>query len=105
VEKVLDVTDRSYLIKDGVVLCHGTPLQLVHDPVASKAYFSKDFAREFVLKSGGGAADHFTEAAPLKSLALAEAVRRLVEHLATANHAAAAAELRRHGPSAVPALL
>src|SRR5919199_1100985 len=38
VHEVLKITDRSYLIKDGQVRTHGTPQQLVHDPIAIKEY-------------------------------------------------------------------
>src|SRR5262249_8034051 len=34
VREALKITDRSYLIKDGTVRTHGTPQQIIHDPVA-----------------------------------------------------------------------
>src|SRR5438309_5877629 len=34
VREALKITDRSYLIKDGVVRTHGTPQEIIHDPIA-----------------------------------------------------------------------
>src|SRR5438094_975169 len=31
VREALKITDRSYLIKDGIVRTHGTPQEIVHD--------------------------------------------------------------------------
>src|SRR6185436_8824303 len=38
VHEVLKITHRSYLIKDGQVRTHGTPQQLVRDPIAIREY-------------------------------------------------------------------
>ncbi len=43
VREVLKITDRSYLIKDGSVITHGTPQQLIHDPIAIKEYLGTTF--------------------------------------------------------------
>jgi lipopolysaccharide export system ATP-binding protein len=120
VEKVLDITDRSYLIKAGQVLTHGTPKQLVSDPVAIKAYFSKDLVKRF---GGDDTASHATpgretpaarpivEAPPQPSEAIlrrvteAETIRGLVEQLRGADLEQAGGELVRRGLAAVPALL
>src|SRR6266404_5937286 len=45
VSEVLRITDRSYLIKDGQVRTHGTPQQIVNDPVAIKEYLGESFDR------------------------------------------------------------
>ena len=39
VRETLDITDRSYVIQDGKVLCHGTPTEVVNNPEAREAYF------------------------------------------------------------------
>lgn len=42
VRKTLQITDRSYVIRDGQVLCHGTPDEVLSDPEARRCYFGKD---------------------------------------------------------------
>jgi lipopolysaccharide export system ATP-binding protein len=44
VREVLKITDRSYLIKDGKVVVHGTPDQIKRDPVAIREYLGNTFA-------------------------------------------------------------
>ena len=44
VREVLKITDRSYLIKDGKVIAHGSPEQIKRDPVAIRAYLGNTFA-------------------------------------------------------------
>lgn len=44
VREVLKITDRSYLIKDGQVVTHGTPQQIVHDPIAIRDYLGTTFS-------------------------------------------------------------
>jgi lipopolysaccharide export system ATP-binding protein len=43
VREVLRIADRIYLITEGKVVTHGTPQQLVRDPVAIDAYLGKSF--------------------------------------------------------------
>src|SRR5215468_2410172 len=43
VREALKVTDRSYLIKDGKVRTHGTPQQIIHDPIAINEYLGQSF--------------------------------------------------------------
>ena len=40
---MLKITDRSYLIKDGKVVTHGTPQQIIHDPIAINEYLGTTF--------------------------------------------------------------
>jgi lipopolysaccharide export system ATP-binding protein len=111
VRETLKITDRSYLIKDGVVRTHGSPLEIIHDPIAINEYLGNSFKD-----------DGFTgppppppppqPAAPAKPAGEAvhlvveqEKVHRLIERLKTDDHAAAAAELVQRGPGVVPALL
>ncbi len=39
VVETLEITDRSYVIREGKVLCHGTPNEVTQDPEARKYYF------------------------------------------------------------------
>lgn len=42
VRETLQVTDRSYVIRAGKVLCHGTPQEVLANPEARKHYFGED---------------------------------------------------------------
>ena len=42
VRETLQITDRSYVIRDGAVLCHGTPDQVLSNPEARECYFGED---------------------------------------------------------------
>src|SRR5262249_32262320 len=44
--EILTVTDRCYLIKAGKVLTHGSPQQIVRDPVATEASLGNSFAED-----------------------------------------------------------
>ena len=44
VAETLRITDRSYLIADGKMLSHGTPLDIVNDPKAREAYLGENFS-------------------------------------------------------------
>src|SRR5438477_4883 len=37
--ETLDITDRSYIVAKGEVLCHGTPPEIVSNPKARELYF------------------------------------------------------------------
>lgn len=39
VRETLEITDRSYVIRAGKVLCHGTPTEVTSNPEARKFYF------------------------------------------------------------------
>src|ERR1700677_805830 len=43
VREALKITTRSYLIKDGKVRTHGTPYQIVNDPIAINEYLGAGF--------------------------------------------------------------
>lgn len=49
VRETLQITDRSYVVKSGVVLCHGSPAEVVAHPEARASYFgsSMDFHAPF----------------------------------------------------------
>ena len=41
VRETLQITDRSYVIRDGRVLCHGSPQEVLENPEARKYYFGE----------------------------------------------------------------
>ncbi|HEX3869199.1 MAG TPA: LPS export ABC transporter ATP-binding protein [Pirellulales bacterium] len=41
VRETLQITDRSYVIRSGVVLCHGSPNEVLQNPEARKYYFGE----------------------------------------------------------------
>ena len=41
VRETLEITDRSYVIRSGQVLCHGTPEEVINHPEARKHYFGE----------------------------------------------------------------
>jgi lipopolysaccharide export system ATP-binding protein len=41
VRETLEITDRSYVIRTGQVLCHGTPREVINHPEARKHYFGE----------------------------------------------------------------
>jgi len=42
VRETLQITDRSYVIRNGKVLCHGPPEVVLENPEARKYYFGED---------------------------------------------------------------
>jgi lipopolysaccharide export system ATP-binding protein len=42
VRETLQITDRSYVIRDGKVMCHGRPDEVLNDPEARKYYFGEN---------------------------------------------------------------
>ena len=42
VRETLQITDRSYVIRNGLVLCHGTPDEVLANPEARECYFGED---------------------------------------------------------------
>jgi lipopolysaccharide export system ATP-binding protein len=104
VRETLKITDRSYLIKDGQVRTHGTPLQIVHDPIAISDYLGTSFNED----GFGPTPAQPAAAAPradVHSVVEQEKVHRLIERLKTDDGAAAAAELVQRRVAAVPAVL
>lgn len=41
VRETLQITDRSYVIREGQVLCHGEPQEVIRNPEARKYYFGE----------------------------------------------------------------
>jgi lipopolysaccharide export system ATP-binding protein len=48
VREALKITDRSYLIKDGKVRTHGSPRQILHDPIAINEYLGQGFHDDII---------------------------------------------------------
>ena len=51
VRETLEITDRSYVIRDGQVLCHGRPREVLQNPEARRYYFGEGMD----LRLGGAA--------------------------------------------------
>jgi lipopolysaccharide export system ATP-binding protein len=122
VREALKITDRSYLIKDGKVRTHGSPQEIVRDPIAINEYLGQGFSDDslFTQPPPGAIAP-----APLLARAVTpnppvppepaepavhqvleqEKIHRLIERLKTDDHAAATNELLQRGQAAVPGLL
>ncbi|HTU92180.1 MAG TPA: LPS export ABC transporter ATP-binding protein, partial [Gemmataceae bacterium] len=103
VREILTITDRSYLIKGGRVVTHGTPQQIVRDPIAISEYLGNSFSEDNLTRSTAPAA------APPPIHAIHEVVEqeklhRLIDRL-QAGDPSAVGELLQHGPDSVPVLL
>ena len=133
VHEALKITTSSYLIKDGKVRTHGSPAQIVRDPIAIAEYLGAGFSDNNyrapedarpplpappaqVVQAPTPAPPpaatktlEFPGPAPKASAAQMileqEKIQRLVENLKTAEQASAAEELAKKGPAAIPALL
>jgi lipopolysaccharide export system ATP-binding protein len=103
VREALKITDRSYLIKDGTVRTHGTPHQIIHDPIAIAEYLGAGFNDNTLP---GPTTLPPRPAEPAVHLVLEhEKIHRLVEALKTREQPQAAGELVHYGQAALPALL
>ncbi len=116
VRETLKITDRSYLIKDGRVRTHGSPQEIIRDPIAISEYLGTSFIDDgFGLPAPMPASAPAAqtpapepEPVPEETVHLVleqEKVHRLIEALKGPGHAAAAADLLRRGRAAAPALL
>lgn len=43
VRETLKITDRSYIISEGIIRTHGTPKEIVNDPIARRYYLGESF--------------------------------------------------------------
>ncbi len=108
VREALKITDRSYLIKDGKVRTHGTPQQLIRDPIAINEYLGTSFSDDTLGPGPASVPMTPPEPPPEQVVHLVleqEKVHRLIERLKTSDAADAAAELIQLGTEAVPGLL
>jgi lipopolysaccharide export system ATP-binding protein len=84
VRETLQITDRSYVIRDGRVLCHGTPEEVVRNPEARQFYFGEGMEFSFPSRERaeldpprpGVPGPHRAPATPVDDLGLAVPRRR-----------------------------
>jgi lipopolysaccharide export system ATP-binding protein len=108
VREALRITTRSYLIKDGKVRTHGSPSEIIHDPIAIKEYLGAGFHDETLGDSDGSEqppARSTVQFGGGKTSRRAESFVSLVERLKSDDQLSAMAELVEHGRAAVPTLL
>lgn len=124
VREALKITDRSYLIKDGKVRTHGTPRQIIHNPVAISEYLGPGFHQDILSRendtSQRGTSSPGTEtephSLPYKDKKIAvdamqlehvgeDRFQRWIEQLKTPDREAAAQLLANQGEKAIPHLL
>jgi lipopolysaccharide export system ATP-binding protein len=112
VREALKITDRSYLIKDGQVVTHGTPVQIINDPIAISEYLGSTFS-DNTFGSGRDvppaphpAPPHAQPGYGMEQLIEHERARRHVEGLRHNDTLRSCTEeLLRRGKAAVPALV
>jgi lipopolysaccharide export system ATP-binding protein len=103
VREILTITDRSYLIKGGRVVTHGTPQQIVRDPIAISEYLGNSFSEDSLTRTAAPSA----EPPPIQAIhevVEQEKVHRLIDRL-QAGDPSAVGELLQRGPESVSALL
>jgi lipopolysaccharide export system ATP-binding protein len=116
VRETLKITDRSYLIKDGQVRTHGSPQQIVHDPVAISEYLGVGFNEDNFGSSppptqASAMIASEPEPEPIKNglsvhgIVEQERLRKMVEGLKTPDYQLAAGQLLEAGFLAVPLLI
>ncbi|MBY0526457.1 MAG: LPS export ABC transporter ATP-binding protein [Gemmataceae bacterium] len=105
VRETLKITDRSYLIKDGKVRTHGTPQQIIHDPIAISEYLGTSFNDDRITGPPPTARPEKPAEEVVHLVLEQEKAHRLIEKLKTNQHTQAAAELLELGEDAVPELL
>lgn len=104
VREALKITDRSYLIKDGQVRTHGTPTQIVNDPIAINEYLGTTFNDNYLAPPSASSAGKSSEVS-MHLVVEREKIHRLIDRLKAEQDGSAAAELLQRGQAAVPALL
>lgn len=103
VREALKITDRSYLIKDGQVRTHGTPTEIVNDPIAINEYLGTTFNDNYLAPSTMTAAK--SSEVSVQLVVEREKIHRLIDRLKADQDGSAAAELLQRGQAVVPALL
>jgi lipopolysaccharide export system ATP-binding protein len=112
VREALKITDRSYLIKDGKVRTHGSPHQIVNDPIAINEYLGQSFNDDFFTQQPAGAPMAPRAAVqpcepepPVQQVLEQEKIHRLIELLQSQDPTAAVQDLLQRGHAAVAGLV
>jgi lipopolysaccharide export system ATP-binding protein len=107
VREALKITDRSYVITDGVVEAHGTPEEIVRNPLVIARYLGREFAEETLGRRAGPETvpPQVSPSVPLPSTTPKERLRALVDQLADHSREQAMRELEGSGSAAVPVLI
>jgi lipopolysaccharide export system ATP-binding protein len=109
VREVLKITDRSYLIKDGIVVTQGTPQQLIHDPIAINEYLGTTFTdNTFGGAPAALAAPPFADsvADDARTATEVDPMGHMIEALGTKEtRSTAVPELLKRGNASVPPLV
>jgi lipopolysaccharide export system ATP-binding protein len=116
VREALRITDRSYVIADGVVEAHGTPAEIVQHPVVIRKYLGESFAADPLAALQPGSRPDMVlplppqnasaaAASSVHSLLEQERMLELVEQLKTDQRHAAEKELHEMGSAVIPLLL
>jgi lipopolysaccharide export system ATP-binding protein len=121
VREALKITDRSYLIKDGNVRTHGTPRQIIHDPIAIQEYLGTGFHQSLPGESAFPPPENGPVLEPILNVSFQEKksvpeivaaasvdddqIQRWIEGLKTPDREKAGQELAKLGEQAVPFLL
>jgi lipopolysaccharide export system ATP-binding protein len=105
VRETLKITERSYLIKDGQVRTHGTPRQIITDPIAINEYLGQGFNDNILAGPPSTPAVSPPAEEAVHLVVEQERIHRLIERLKTDDAAAAVTELVERGVKVVPALL
>jgi lipopolysaccharide export system ATP-binding protein len=110
VRETLKITDRSYLIKDGQVRTHGSPQEIVHDPVAISEYLGAGFNDDNFAAPPASASvvrepEPIQPAISVHGIVEQERLRKMIEGLKTPDYQLAAGQLHQAGFTAVPLLI
>src|SRR5439155_9295074 len=101
VREALKITDRSYLIKDGKVRTHGSPHEIVRDPIAINEYLGQGFNDDFFMQPPAPVRSRAEPEPAVHQVLEQEKIHRLIERLKTEDNMAATQELLERGVTAV----
>src|SRR5262249_54925865 len=111
VDRVLEIADRVYLITEGKVRCHGTPGEIVRNPVALTTYLGEQYRpRDYVPQGYLTSEPIYAEPPPqmvVRRVLDQEHVRGLIDGLMgdEQQFQSSASELLVRGEESLPALL
>jgi lipopolysaccharide export system ATP-binding protein len=103
VREALKITDRSYLIKDGRVRTHGTPQQIIRDPIAIEEYLGRGF-NDAPITAPTPPEPPAAAPQPAHWAIRDETIRSLIEQLKTPDYETAAESLAQFGHEVLPTL-